>query len=335
MPHAGRFKVGAPVPLTGRYAAQGAQMLSGLKLWAARRGGALDVEDDASNPSRAASMFHQLLARRCDIVLGPYASDSTRAVAAAHPGTLIWNHGGAANDVQGMPGVVSIPSPSSEYLVALAQATTMLRPGAAVAVVTAAGAFARYARKGLEEQAGRLELTLLGGFDFAEAATALLGRRPEAVLAVGPLQKEIALFRQLHKMLPDALLGGVSPGLARFPELLGGDAENLIGVLQWHRDLGQSPVLGPDSADVLRDARVNQMPELDYVAAQVYAAALIATRCLELEPRDPLAAARRLRTTTFFGAFELDPGTGIQRGHRLSVGRWHRQRLELLRAEIS
>jgi len=52
------------------------------------------------------------------------------------------------------------------------------------------------------------------------------------------------------------------------------------------------------------------------------AAALIATRCLQERPDDPLQAARRLDTTTFFGAFSLDPITGLQRGHRLSVIQW-------------
>jgi hypothetical protein len=81
------------------------------------------------------------------------------------------------------------------------------------------------------------------------------------------------------------------------------------------------------------DARASALGELDYVAAQAYAAALIAGRCLELGPDDPLRAARRLRTTTFFGAFELDPATGLQRGHRLSVVRWTQARQELLLAE--
>jgi hypothetical protein len=40
---------------------------------------------------------------------------------------------------------------------------------------------------------------------------------------------------------------------------------------------------------------------LDYVAAQAYAAALIAERCLELDAADS------------FGAFELDPASGLQK----------------------
>jgi len=102
--------------------------------------------------------------------------------------------------------------------------------------------------------------------------------------------------------------------------------------VQWHPETRTSPELGPSSAELVADARASTLGELDYVAAQAYAAALIAGRCLELGP-DPLGVARRLRTTTFFGAFELDPATGLQRGHRLSVVRWARARQELLLAE--
>ena len=140
----------------------------------------------------------------------------------------------------------------------------------------------------------------------------------------------MALFRALADLLPGGLLGGVSPGLAAFPELLGGDPEGFIAPVQWHPELGASPELGPSSPEMLADARAAGSGELDYVAAQAYAMALVATRCLELEPRDPLRAARRLRTSTFFGAFELDPESGLQRGHRLAVIRWKGRRRRLL-----
>ena len=59
------------------------------------------------------AQFHsQLLARGCRFVLGPYGSDSTRAVAEGRPG-IVWNHGAAADDVQRLPGVVSLASPAS------------------------------------------------------------------------------------------------------------------------------------------------------------------------------------------------------------------------------
>jgi len=322
------------VPATGRYAVQGAQVRAGLELWARRTGARLVVEDDRSRPERAARLHAELVGRGCRFVLGPYGSDSARAVATTSPGTVVWNHGGAADDVQRLPGVVSLPSPASHYLVALGRAVAALRPGAAIAVVAAGGPFARFAREALEREAPSLGLRL-AAFSLRDPPAAIAAARPDAVLACGPHGREVALFRALAGLLPGGLLGGVSPGLAAFPELLGRDPEGFIAPVQWHPELGTSPELGPSSPEILADARAAGSGELDYVAAQAYAVALVATRCLELDPRDPLGAARRLRTSTFFGAFELDPESGLQRGHRLAVIRWKRGRRHLLAGGVA
>jgi len=325
--------VGAPVPASGRYRVQGLQMRAGLELWARRAGARLLLEDDESTPALAARLHAELLARGCRFVLGPYGSDSTRAVAEGRPG-IVWNHGAAADDVQRLPGVVSLASPASRYLVALGRGIALLRPGASVTLVAAAGGFPRYAREGLEREAARLGLTLLGSFSFRDPPAAVVERRPEAVLLCGPTVREAALLRALSRLAPAALLGGVSPGLAAFPTLLGGDPEGLLAPVQWHADLPDAPRLGPSSSELAADAGASGLGELDYVAAQAHAAALVAAHCLELDPDDPLAAARRLRTTTFFGAFELDPA-GLQRGHRLAVVRWRGGRRELLLADAA
>ena len=88
--------------------------------------------------------------------------------------------------------------------------------------------------------------------------------------------------------------------------------------MQWHPDLRVESELGPVTIELE-----------DYVAAQAYAACLIAERCVELEPTNPLAVARRLCTTTFFGGFELGPD-GLQVGHHLSAVQWRQGRRELL-----
>jgi hypothetical protein len=218
-------------------------------------------------------------------VLGPYGSDSTRAVAEAAAGAIVWNHGAAADDVQRMPGVVSVPSPASRYLVAVARA---LEPGSRVAVVAAPGRFARFAREGLETER-----------DLVDVADA------DAVLLCGPLEWELERLRALRTS--GQVLAGVSAGLAAFPELLGADPEGILAPVQWHPDLG-----GP------RGLR-------DYVAAQAYAAAVLAQQLADR----PAAEVRRLRAKTFFGGFELDE-TGLQVGHRLSVVQWRGDRQELV-----
>lgn len=335
--------MGAVVPVTGRYAPQGAQVRLGLELWARFAGARLAIEDDASRPERAARLSAQL-ADECRFVVGPYGSDSARAVAAARPEGMVWNHGAAADDVQRLPGVVSVPSPASRYLVALGRAIAALRPHASFVLVTARGRFARFAREGLEAAAPSLGLRQEASFSFDEVPGEIAapgsrrgsgfgGRAPDAILACGPVGREVALFRALAHLRPDILLGGVSPGLLDFPVLLDGDPDGFVAPVQWHPRPELSPPLGPSTAQVLAQARRTTRGGLDYVGAQAYAAALIAERCLELDPEDPLGAARRLRTTTFFGSFELDPQEGVQRGHRLAVVRWRAAQQDLLLPE--
>jgi hypothetical protein len=261
--------------------------------------------DDRSDPQQAARIHEQLVARGCHFVLGPYASDSMRAVARVRAGGVVWNHGAAADDVQRLPGVVSVSSPASRYLVALARAVAQLRPGARVMVAAAAGRFAGFAAEGLKQNAAALGLKLVDKIDQADT-----------LLACGPPDWEIDLFRRIAAR--KLLLGGCSPALAAFPQLLGEDPEELLAPVQWHPDLPLEPKLGPKTIDLD-----------DYLAGQAYAACLIAEHCMALEPQAPLVSARRLRTTTFFGRFEL-ASDGLQIGHRLSVIQWHRGRRKLV-----
>jgi ABC-type branched-subunit amino acid transport system substrate-binding protein len=249
-----------------------------------------------------------------------------RAVARAAGGAAVWNHGAAADDVQRLDGVVSVCSPASLYLVALARA---VGAGARVVVVTARGPFGRLAREGFEREARSIGVSIAASFSFADTPERIAAVGADAVLACGPFERELGLFRRMRSRAPQTLLGGVSPGLSAFPARLGQDPEGLIAVAQWHRGLGDDPALGPSSSEVVREARARGV-ELDYVGAQAYAAALIAARCLEFAPDDPRAGARMLGTTTFYGAFELDAATGIQRGHRLCVVRWRGGRQELV-----
>jgi ABC-type branched-subunit amino acid transport system substrate-binding protein len=269
-------------------------MLAGLELWARDAGRELVVMDDGSSSQGAVSAHGQLVEAGCDPVLGPYGGDTTRAVARARAGRVVWNHGAAADDVQRLPGVVSVSTPASRYLIALAQAAAGL--GATrLAVLTAPGRFALLARKGLERETRRLGVELVR--DPADA---------ECVLVCGPVEWEAERFRDLERR--GVLYGGLSPGLPNAPHVW---PDGTLAPVQWHPDLG-----GPVGVD-------------DYVAAQAYAAALIAEQCLELDPRDPGTAARGLATTTFFGGFELDE-TGLQIGHRLAVVQWRAGRQELL-----
>ena len=126
----------------------------------------------------------------------------------------------------------------------------------------------------------------------------------DCVLLCGPVEWEAKRFRALERR--GALFGGVSPGLPDAPQA-------------WP-DGRSRPSSGTPTSAGRRGSRTTSQRRRT-------PRRLIAERCLELEPSDPLSAARTLSTSTFFGGFELDE-TGLQTGHRLSVVRWRDGRQE-------
>jgi hypothetical protein len=180
-----------------------------------------------------------------------------------------------------------------------------------------------------------LGLGIVARFSFRDPPAAVAAAGADAILACGPVGAEVMLFRALARLAPTTLRGGVSPALAAFPARPDGDPEGLLAPVQWHPETRTSLELGPSSAELVADAarerarraRLRRRPGLCGRADR---------RPLPRARRGrPLGAARRLCTTTFFGVFELDPATGLQRGHRPSVVRWGRTRQELLLAEAS
>ena len=127
-------RFGASVSATGRYALQGRQALAGLQAWAeysnnagevgsAGRGAGIPVDlvvsDDASSSTRAALNVEGLIVDdRVDVLIGPYGSDLVRAAApvAARHGRLMWNQGGASDDIHRLDGrIVGTLTPVSRY----------------------------------------------------------------------------------------------------------------------------------------------------------------------------------------------------------------------------
>src|SRR5207245_6807051 len=73
---------------------------------------------------------------REDLLIGPYGSDLVAEAAgwATSKGRVLWNHGGNADDVQRLPGLVSVGSPASYYLGPVLEALTEHLPGARLMV---------------------------------------------------------------------------------------------------------------------------------------------------------------------------------------------------------
>src|SRR6266566_9468393 len=127
--------VGLSISLTGKCRPLGQQALQGARLWQAyinaqggiavqngeKRSVRLIWYDDRSQISFARKNVFQLLREdQIDILLGPYSSSLTMAVAemAEEYKKVLWNYGGSSDEIfnRGRRYLVGVASPASHYM---------------------------------------------------------------------------------------------------------------------------------------------------------------------------------------------------------------------------
>jgi branched-chain amino acid transport system substrate-binding protein len=262
-----------------------------------------------------------------DLLIGPYGSDLVGEAArwSAEHGRVLWNHGGSADCVQRLPGVVSAPSPASRYFAPVLEALADPLPGARILLAASGGRFGGAIAEGVRETAGRVGMEVVD--TVAEAADS---SEADVLLLAGTFAEDVAVLRRLRRR-PGAV-GAVAAGMSIFRTVLGPQADGVLGPSQWEEGLHHPVDVGPRQADAVRSLRAEAMPQLqpgpahvDYPSAQAYAAGLIAMRCVEEaggpHERALLEAAGRLRCTTFFGRFGLGED-GRQRDHEMLAIQW-------------
>jgi branched-chain amino acid transport system substrate-binding protein len=305
--------------LTGPFARQGREAARALALWADDAGVALTVVDDGGAGASATGAYRGWLDAGVDLLLGPYGSGLVRAVAplVCGAGRLLWNHGGAADDLA-RPGLVSLPAPASTYFhgavdeAAARRADRLLvaRGAGPFARAVAAGALARAAAHGLDARAV--------GLGSPAAGDAGGG----AVLVVGRFEEDVALVRRLRRSPRPVLVGAVAAGLPAFGEL-GEAAAGVLGPVQWW-PTPRPPGVGPSGSHFAARYRRLAGSEPSYVAAQAAAAGHLALAAHRLGLAAPDLPG--WTTSTLLGDFTLD-GSWRQVGHRVTTIRWRDGRM--------
>lgn len=320
-------------PLSGPLARYGRAGAIALDLWAASAGVQLRIID--AHPSATRAVVRALTDGPLDVLFGPYGAGA--AVAAARAATYgMWNHGGATNRLARptFPEVVNIPTPAASYLAAVIKT---LDPatlhGAHAVLVHSRTGFGKEVADGALRAAADVGLTVCpvpfdpGG---ADAAARRAGNETaDVLLAVGGFDDELAVAARLLRRrwrIAAFVAAGVDEILAPLAAFLDG----VYGPCQWIPDTMPPPQDGPDARWFAAAYAGSVGAPPPYPAAAAYAAGVLWERCVRdansTEWGAVQAAATRLTTTTLFGAFRLDPATGLQADHRVGVVQWREGR---------
>jgi ABC-type branched-subunit amino acid transport system substrate-binding protein len=267
-----------------------------------------------------------------DLVVGPYGSGLAGEAGhwAAERERVVWNHGGSADEVETMPRLVSIASPTSRYPAAVIEAIGESVPGGRVLIGAGTGSFGQAAARGATEAAAAVGL---GAVEVVAPEQVPDEVDADVLFLAGSFDDDVAVLRRLRRR-PRVVIA-VAGGLREFPEAVGARrAEGVLAPSQWEEGLRLRPDVGPRSVEVLRALRSRMAPGLapgtaaahvEYPAAQAYAAVVIALHCVAstggFDDDTLLSAARALRCTTFFGRFGLGPD-GRQADHSLVAVQW-------------
>lgn len=130
----------------------------------------------------------------------------------------------------------------------------------------------------------------------------------------------------------------VGPAIPEFYEHLGADAEGVVGPTQWEPGMGYTGTDEFPFYGMTEDKFLELCRELDtevlgydieypsYHAAEACAACLVLQKLIEeagtLDSDALRAKANEVKMTTFFGKFQIDPGTGLQIAHDMAVIQW-------------
>jgi hypothetical protein len=328
------LRIGACLSLSGRFARFGQQAAQGLDAWRAIDSQAeVLVEDDRSD-RRELERILPGVARRCDLLLGPYSTVLMRAAGrlAAEHGWLAWNHGGSGDDVEGAhPGnVVSVLTPASLYARPFLQHLAAAGGTGTLVIAHGAGSFGRQVAGGAEDCARQLGLqtVLIQAGDAALPPGGLSGEWDLFSAGVFEDDAELVASALRLKRRPRRVCA-IAAGVREFSAFVD-DPEGVLGIAQWFPANTHEVRIGPSETDFV-SAYGGATP--DYPAVQAVAGAVIAAHCATLAgsttPAELWSAAVALDTTTFFGGFRIDPASGVQIKHRTVLVRWARGEIVL------
>jgi branched-chain amino acid transport system substrate-binding protein len=350
------IRVGASLALTGQYAVFGQNQHRGYQLCfkhVNEKGGVLGrrIElvryDDQSQPATAVRLYEQLITQdKVDLIIGPYASPITEAVADVSEKYRMpmVASGAAATSIfrQGRKFVFQVFPRGEVYLEGFVDMAA--RKGLkTVAVIYRDAIASRELARGAIELARKkgLEVVFVEAYperttDFSALLAKVRAANPDALAVASYFEDTVAITRQMKDSNVNPKMYGLTTGVdsLRFYELLGRTVEFIYGVTPWVPELvelragGLIPIARqyPGAREFV-EAHRKEFPgaDLSYHTAAGYGGCEILVEAIRragsLDSEKLREAILKIDRNTVFGAFRVDRD-GAQIAHRLVMFQW-------------
>lgn len=354
LPHAAgaaeTVKIGVTVSMSGKYSELGSMVEKAYRLWEAdvnRKGGMLgkpvklSILDDRSNPNTAAELYRRMIVEdKVDLLLGPYSSEITEAVAAVaeqYQQPLL-AAGGSADSIwqQGRKFVFGVYVISSKYPAGFLE--VVVRSGIKnIAIVSADDVFSRNVEAGIREWAKRYQLNIVASEQFKKGSTgidnciqAARTSNADALMVAGHFDDAVNARKALKKLrwTPKAYYATVGPAIPKYFEALKEDANGTFSSSQWEPDLPYpgSREFAKSFSDAYQVTPSYQSASA-YAAGQILEAAVRKAKTLDrLKLRDALST---LDTITVIGRYGVDH-EGRQVRHFTTTVQWQNGRKQIV-----
>jgi branched-chain amino acid transport system substrate-binding protein len=247
--------IGGAISQTGRYAEPAGRQVNSIKLWVDEvngRGGLLGHKinlillDDKSDTQTAIKLYEKLITEdKVDLILGPYSSGITEAVANVTERYKMpfVAYGAAASTIweKGRRYIFNIVAVAEDYQKGAVHLAKQIGVKTA-AIIGEDSLFPRQSGKGAKEWAKKLGIEIvvdenypLKQTDFTALLQKIRAAGAEALFSNSYFADAAAQLRQLREQNINLKLfsSTVGPGLPNFPEQLGSTAEYVLGFSQW------------------------------------------------------------------------------------------------------
>ena len=241
------IRIGASLSQTGGFATLGQVQLRGYQLCVKHlndKGGVLGrklelvLYDDGSDPATAVRLYEKLITQdKMDLVLGPYSSSITEAVADVtekHRMPMVAPSAGATSIYRkGRKFIFQVLSPAEIYLEGLLDMAAK-KGLKTVALINVDELFAQSVIRGTIELAKKKGLQVVfvdaypqGTTDFSAILTKVRAANPDVLGGATRFEDAVAITRQLKALNVNPRMVGLTVGvdLPKFYEVLGRDAE--------------------------------------------------------------------------------------------------------------